>query len=387
VAATDDTRAAPAALAALMQAALALPILALPMRAGAATTGEVGFSTLGYKERGLIKVTEPLLWLHAKLGEDWEVAASGAVDVVTGASPELVTNRDGHFAQTLTGASINDRRTTGDAQLTRRFGAFALSVSRAVSNEEDYRSRAYGVETRLDLDQRTTTLTAGFGRSADRVRSSIDATLDAPRDTREYLLGVTQVLSPLSVVQSTLTVARGRGDYNDPYKLTLSFYPGQSLPVLAPDQRPDHRASVAWLTRYRRHFAAAEGTLQLDYRYYRDDWGIRAHAIEGAWEQALGERWSIRPALRYYTQQAAEFYSPLAPERQPAVQSSDQRLAAFGGLSPSLGVTLRLDNGLVVEGRAGYAHNAAALHAGGSGGAAFETLRAVYGLVSLSRAF
>jgi len=376
-----------------MKAALALPILALPTRAGAAETGEVGFSTLGYKERGLIKVTEPLLWLRAKLGEDWEVAASGAVDVVTGASPELITNRDrasngeARFAQTVTGASINDRRTTADAKVTRHFGDFALSVTRAVSNEEDYRSRAFGVEARLDLDQRNTTLTAGFGRSADRVRSSVDATLDAPRDTKEYLLGVTQLLSPLALVQSTVSVARGRGWYNDPYKLTLSFYPDDPIPVLAPDQRPDHRNSMAWLTRYRRHFPGAGGTLQVDYRYYRDDWGIRAHALEGAWEQALGERWSIRPALRYYTQQAADFYSPLAPEMQPAVQSSDQRLASFGGLSPSLRVTLRLESGFVVEGTAGYLHNAAALHAGGSGSPAFETLRAIYGLLSVSRAF
>jgi len=45
------------AIDALLKAALALPILTLPARAGAIETGEVGFTLLGYKERGLMKVT------------------------------------------------------------------------------------------------------------------------------------------------------------------------------------------------------------------------------------------------------------------------------------------------------------------------------------------
>jgi hypothetical protein len=52
----------PGPLAALTQAALALPILIASARAGAAQVGEVGIAALGYKERGLIKVTEPVLW-------------------------------------------------------------------------------------------------------------------------------------------------------------------------------------------------------------------------------------------------------------------------------------------------------------------------------------
>lgn len=370
-----------------MQAALALPILAVAARAGAAEVGEIGITLLGYKERGLMKVSEPVLWGHAQIADVWEVQASAAVDIITGASPQLVSNLSGKPVQVVTGASVRDRRTTGDAKLTRHFGNLALSGSIAESNENDYHSHAYGIEGRVDLDQKRTTLTAGYGRSNDRVGSSIDATLDEPRHTDEYLVGVTQILSPLAVVQSTLTVSRGTGWFNDPYKLTLTFYPDQVLPVLMSDRRPDHRNTVAWLTRYRRHFADANGTLQADYRYFRDDWGIRAHTLEVAWQQDLGPRWSVRPALRYYTQGAADFYSPVVPRPQPEILSSDQRLGAFGGLSPSLRVILRLDDGLLIEGTAGYVHDAASLRLGGNGSEAFETLRAVYGLVTVSRAF
>jgi hypothetical protein len=375
------------ALAALTQAALALPILLASAEAGAAHVGEVGFAALGYKERGLMKVTEPVLWGRLQLDDVWEFEASGALDMVTGASPELLTNVSGKPVQSVTGASVNDRRTTTDLRAKRRFGDFSLSVSRTVSNEHDYHSHAYSLEGELDLDQRLTTIALGIGRSGDRIGSSIDPALDAPRNTREYLAGVTQVLSPLSVVESTITVSRGEGWYNDPYKSTLTFYPDQVLPLFMTDTRPDHRNELAWLTRYRRRFPERNGTLQVDYRYFRDDWGIRAHTLELAWQQDFGARWSVRPALRYYTQGAADFYSPVVPRPQPAVLSSDQRLAAFGGLSPSLRVILRLEGGLTIEGTAGYVHDAASLRLGGAGSEAFSTLRAVYGILSLSRPF
>ena len=375
-----------AAASALMSAALALPILAVPARAGAAEVGAIGVSILRYQERGLMRVTEPVAWGHARFAEVWEVQASAAVDIVTGASPQLVSNISGKPVQTITGASVDDRRKTGDVKVSRRVGEATLGASYLVSKEEDYRSKAFGIEARLDLDQRNTTLTAAYGRSRDRVGSSDNPALDEPRDTHEYLIGITQVLTQTSAVQSTLTHARGRGWYNDPYKSTFSVVPGGGF-VVSADLRPDSRDTLAWLTRYRRHFPAAGATLQADYRFYRDDWDIRAHTLEVAWHQRVDERWAVRPALRYYTQSKASFYSPVVPVPQPALQSSDQRLAAFGGLSPSLRVIVTGDTGWSVEATAGYIHNAKALRAGGGGSEAFETLRAWYGILSVSHSF
>jgi hypothetical protein len=374
------------ALGPLLQAALALPILIVPARAGAAEVGEVGVTLLGYKERGLMKITEPLLWANAVIADKWELSGSAAVDIITGASPQLVTNLSGKPVQTVSGASISDRRKTWDVKIGRRFGDFTLSGSHYSSREDDYISSAYGVEGRLDLNDKLTTVTAGFSRSDDRVRSHDDPTLDQPRDTDLYLVGISQVLSPVAVVQSTVSYSRGSGWYNDPYKFTLTFYP-DSIPVLMPDRRPSERDQWAWTTRYRRHFPSARNTLQVEYRYYHDDWGIDAHTLEVGVHHDFDETWALRPALRYYTQSAADFYSPVIPRPQPAILSSDQRLGAFGGLSPSLRAIMRLQDGFRVEGTAGYVYNARSLHFGGSGSEAFVTLRAVYGLVSVSKEF
>jgi hypothetical protein len=368
-----------------MKAALALPILVVPAKA-AAEGNEMGFTLLGYKERGLMKVTEPLVWARGTFADVWQVEASAAVDIVTGASPRLVSNTSGIPVQTISGASVNDRRNTGDLKVTRRIGDFTLAASGTLSKEEDYESKALGFEGTADFNERNTTLVAGYGKSNDRVKSTDDPTLDAPRYTTEYLAGVTQLLSPTSLVQSTLRWSKGDGYYNDPYKFTISFYPTGPA-ALAADTRPEHRDTLNWLTRYRRHFPDAHGSLQADYRFYRDDWGIRAHTIEVAWQQAWGEQWSIRPALRYYTQSAADFYASVIPRPQPEVLSSDQRLGAFGGLSPSLRLARRFDNGFVIEGTLGYVHNARELHWGGGGAEAFETLHAVYGIVGIHRPF
>jgi hypothetical protein len=355
-------------------------------RAGAAVVGEIGASVLGYKERGLMKATEPILFGHAVIDDVWEVEASAVGDILTGASPQFVTNTSGRPMQVLTGASVHERRHAGDVKVGRHFGDLTLSASAAVSNEHDYHSKAGGVEVRQDLNERNTTLTLGYGRANDHVGSSIDPTLDAPRQTDQWLVGVTQLLSPVSLVESSLAYSDGRGWYNDPYKFTVTFYPDTSLPALKPDTRPGERRSWSWLTRYRRHFIAQHGTLQAEYRYFRDDWGVRAHTAEVAWDQQLDERWSLRPALRYYTQGAADFYSPLVARPQPRFLSSDQRLGAFGGLSPSLRAALRLDS-VTIEATVGYVHDAASLRLGGSGSSAFETLRAVYGILSITHPF
>ena len=358
----------------------ALAALESPTHA-AVESGEAGITVLHYKERGLMKVTEPVVWARARIGDGWEVQGSAAIDIVSGASPEGVSDLSGRPVQVVSGASVTDRRHLGDIKVGRRFGELTVSVSRAFSEEEDYRSHAHGIEGKLDLNDRNTTLVAAYGQSNDRVGSSDDPALDERRDTREYLVGITQVVSPVAVVQSTLAWTQGRGWYNDPYKYT------RTLPFFMPDTRPASRETLAWLTRYRHHVPDARGTLQADYRFYRDDWAVRAHTLDVAWEQSMGPVWALRPGVRYHTQRAARFYGITVPRDPPEHLSSDPRLAAFGGVSLSLRAIGRFANGVTLEATVGNVRNASSLRLEGQGSPAYETLRAWYGIVSVSRSF
>ena len=309
-----------------MQAALALPILVVPAKAGAVDTGEVGITVLHYKERGLMKVTEPVLWGRAQFMQVWEVQASAAVDVVTGASPQLVTNASGRPVQSITAASVTDRRKLADVKVTRRLGEISLAVSGSFSREEDYESKAFGLEARLDFNQRNTTLALAYGQASDRIESSDDITLDQPRDTREYLLGVTAggladrrgaehahrdarqeagpTIRTAHVHVFSHRLADSRARTAGPASATRSHgftLPTPTFPRPAPRSRPT-TASIARL-------------------------GHTGAHIEVAWQQALGERWALRGVALPHAKGRGFLLAHRAAAAAGGL-SSDQRLAA-----------------------------------------------------------
>src|SRR5262249_23652551 len=156
-------------------------------------------------------------------------------DAISGASPL--------YHNTLSGASgvgVHDYRKAGDASLTRYFQRASLGVRAAVSTEHDYFSRALGVDATLSTADNNTTFAFSFGGSDDRMNSENGVAQGQTRETREYLLGITQVLSPQSLVQANLSYAKGRGYYSDPYKLL--------------DTRPSEREQIALLVLYNRYF-------------------------------------------------------------------------------------------------------------------------------------
>ena len=344
-----------------MAAAAALPITAIPLILPLAVVQQahaesllppgaaMGLRSLDYRETGArIKVKESVLWLKSPIGEQWEMTASAAIDLVSGASAINVTNQSGVPTPIYTGASITDRRQAGDFSLKRKFGdanQYSLGGSVATSDEKDYKSKAFGINGTIDFNERNTTLAVGLGDRRDRVLSVTDKTLDAPRNARETLVGVTQIIDRHTLIQSNLTFTRLTGYLNDPYRLTFTVFTDGLSPrfVLARDSRPDSRNEWAWLTRFKRNFAEAGGVFSTEYRFTRDDWGVKAHTVAGSWLQNLGADWQAEVGLRYYSQSAADFYRGALIRPNPRYTSSDQRLAAFGSLEPSLRVVYKFD--------------------------------------------
>ena len=107
------------------------------------------------------------------------------------------------------------------------------------------------------------------------------------RVTREYLLGVTQIVSRTAAIQSTVTRSRGQGWYNDPYRYTLTAYP----PSVGGAQLLMHRLASELTTRHR-----VRVVTQWDER--RTDWLLgttvrapgrpRAYEIDGVEVERLG---------------------------------------------------------------------------------------------------
>lgn len=373
MAATD----ARATAGALFAAALALPGM-MPANADAQTppdTGFVQFKYLDYRDwqpgAKRMHVVNPGFLALKPLSESLIIEAALVYDGMSGASPL--------YYNTLSGASgkgVTDYRTAGDVKLTKYFSAFSIGVGGAYSHERDYVSRAGSIDLRTWTADKNRTWNVGFAGASDRIHTERGAAEREKKYVLDFLAGVTQVLSPTALVQSTLTYSRGHGYFNDPYK-----------PL---DTRPDRRRLLAWLTRHHQHVPSADGTLQLAFRYIDDSFGADSAMLDMAWVQSLPMGWSVRPSLRYYTQQAASFYSDPPIGRGFVVgqpYTADARLSAFGAFTTGIGVNKLLDDGWSADVRVEYYRQRSSWRLGGDGSPGLLPLSARWIEVGLGKTF
>ena len=344
----------------------------------------------------------------------------------------LLYTKEPGIVHMMTSASPETRK-QGTASFTYEFNEAAIDFGGGVSSETDYYSRYLNLGARKDFNQKLTTLSAGLSRTnsdietvlpgrfmdyidesayADQIElttigANTTRTLRDERDDWSMRLGLSQVLSKNSVIETGVGYTRADGFQENPYKaVTMIFVPpeqepdpqglitGEVIPVM--EQRPNRRDQWTWSTRFMHYFEELDAATHLEYRYYRDDWGLRSHTIEGDWAQALGSGWTITPRLRYYSQNAAEFYRPflifdqakstlpgtIDPDTGEEIPgafdisgvpvknySSDHRLSSFGTLGRGVTVSKQFAKGVNLDvGFEYYTHRGTSrLGSGGEG--------------------
>jgi hypothetical protein len=362
---------------ALLAAALALPGV-MPACANAQAAPDQGVVALRYYDyrdwqpgAERMTVRSPSLYALVPLSDAWTVEGSLVYDAMSGASPL--------YHDALSGASglgVTDYREAGTVRATRYFDGSALAVGAAYSHERDYISRAASLEWRTWSADRNRTYALGFGAARDRIDSTNDVAVDQHRETYDYLVGVTQVLSAEAVVESSVAWSDGRGYYSDPYKLL--------------DGRPHTRRVLAWLTRYNQYVPAADATLRLAYRYLDDSFGDRSQMVEASWVQGLPHGFTLTPTLRYLTQSAAGFYrDPPFPVTFLPDESNtaDTRLSAYGAITVGLRLAKSFAGGVDVDLAFNFYRQRAGWRAGGGGSPGLEEFSARWIEFGLAKRF
>ena len=380
MAATERRGACAAACGSLVAAALALPGTSSAQPGPG--PGLVSFKWLDYSDRqpgfDRVGVQSPSVFVAMPFGERWGVEASYTADSVSGASPRWHT-------AVSSASRFSDHRRAGDVKVTRYTGGAAFAVGMATSGENDFDSRAVSLHGLWSSDDNNRSWDAAIAYTYDRVGSVNDPALDEPRRTYAVTAGVTQALSRADLVQAGLTYSRGRGYYSDPYKFI--------------DIRPDSRDQAVLLLRWNHHFEGSDVTLRASWRGYRDTFGIRSHTVtlEPAFE--VSERFTVVPALRLYTQSAADFYydpvysylgAPFPPgwlEAPPQYLSPDQRLAAFGAVTLGIKLIARFGEGWSADLRVEGYEQRASWRVGGDGSPGLEPLLATFIQIGLSKQF
>lgn len=318
----------------------------LPLRPLRAETA-ISYKYHDYREADdRIAVESHYGMIEASLGTDMRFKAHGVIDTIAGATPT------GEPPATPGGpvplAEIDDRRKGWSAELSRQFSRAAVSLGAANSRESDYVSTGGSVNTLTEFNQKNTTLLLGAGATHDKIKVFYQREW-AKKRTADFIAGITQLLDPRTSVTFNIGYGHSSGYHNDPYRLIFKnteIAPGIFLPRTFSENRPESRDKWTAFASVNRAYPQARGAAEASYRLFHDSFGTTAHTLEVAWFQKLGERFTVRPALRIYEQDAADFYrlnlngTAITPEDRPNPRgpffSADYRLSAFRSFTVGL---------------------------------------------------
>ncbi len=197
------------------------------------------------------------------------VALKGALvyDGISGATPTGGPPPPG--SKQVPTVEIDDVRRAGYVEPSFRFGPHTLAPQFAYSREEDYESVGVSLNYLVDFNKRNTTLNLGIAHNFDRVEGSYLGNETEKKDATDVLIGLTQVLTPTTLFNTTLTIGTAHGYLSDPYKgFRFTGYPDPE--ALFPEKRPGHRTKQIVSTTLTQFIEPLNGSAEFTYRFYHD---------------------------------------------------------------------------------------------------------------------
>jgi Protein of unknown function (DUF3570) len=380
----NDRSAGDSLRAGLMAATCALLAPAVKAQTPSTDPTQVDTGLLYYQEDGgRVRSIDAIVKLNRDMGDERVLGAQLSVDSLTGGSPNgAVAQKSVQTFATPSGSSLtaaprreheqlytiaagkqpldttfHDLRVAGDLNWTQPLGiGNKLSVGGHVSKEFDFISASANGMFSHDFNNKNTTLGVGASGEFDQVKAvggapvagtsySLLRKQDGSENKRVYgaQLGITQVISRNWITQLNLSVDRSTGYLNDPYKILSQVNATGVTTGYFFESRPDtHTRRSAYLGN---KVALGSSVLDVAYRYGRDDWGTDSQTVEAKYRVRLGGSAYIEPQLRWYKQNAADFYRLFLTAAPTGFMSADPRLAAFTAKTVGLKMGMPLANG------------------------------------------
>jgi len=275
------------------------------------------------------------------IGADMSFGLTAVTDAISGATPTGLAAPAGSDQVPL--AHLSDHRKAWEADLSRQFSSMNISAGLSESREHDYVSRAWSLNSLTDINERNTSLLVGVAGHDDDVETFYDPQrFYVKSHTFKAILGATQLLDRRTTVTINLTWGRETGYLSDQYKLVeqnIEVLPGVVFPLVFAENRPSEQNSGVAFASINRAFPEVRGALEGSYRFYRDTYGIAANTVELRWLEKIGGQLTLGPGVRYYEQNAANFYyydlrtTDIVPTTIPnpggPAYSSDYRLSSL----------------------------------------------------------
>ncbi|MDB6112549.1 MAG: hypothetical protein JWR69_4299 [Pedosphaera sp.] len=284
-----------------------------------------------HEEGGRISVETHALMFGLQPLESLGLKGEVVYDSISGATPIGSPPPAGSDQVPL--AKMTDTRRAGNLGLDWHWGRQTLSPQVAYSKESDYESIGLALNEAIEFNQKNTILRLGVAHDFDEVQPKFFTT-PHHKDSTDFLLGVSQLLTPQTVLTADFTYGTSSGDLNDPYK-NIRFDGWLPFTFIFPENRPRHRTKEIFLLSLTQFVKPANGSAEVSYRFYHDTFGINSHTAALTWHQKLGKRLLLEPAFRFYEQSAADFYHLSVPglfpgdgdPTRPEFYSADYRLS------------------------------------------------------------
>lgn len=283
-------------------------------------------------EGGGVEITGPSLMVLKKVGQNVAFNGNYYVDSISSASIDVITSGASAYAE--------DRNELSGG-VDYMHGNSIMSLSYTNSSEDDYEANTASFGISMDMFGNMTTVSMGYARGWDTVMNNLDSAFARDADRQNYKLGLTQVITKDMLLELNYEGITDEGFLNNPYRSVRYLDPGGNSYSYEAEIYPNTRTSSALAVRsvyYLPYRAAVSG----EYRFFTDTWGIDAHNVNIGYTHPLQGGWMLEGNYRYYTQNAADFYSDLFPfQGAQNFMARDKELSMF--TSHTFGVKLSYD--------------------------------------------
>jgi len=287
---------------------------------------------------GGVTIDGPSVLVRKKFGEKFAATANYYVDMVSSASIDVLLNA----------SPYTERREQKSVSAEYLRGKSTYSLGYINSDESDYKADTSFFSISQDMFGDLTTVSFGYKRGWNDIFRNVkqadgtsirDPGFTQQSDVRAYSVGVTQVLTRSMILSINFEVDTDQGFLNSPYRTIRYADPGSGRGFsFDPEIYPATHTSNALSGRLK-YFLPYRAALEGSYRFYSDTWGVQANDIEVGYTQPI-RQWIFDGSLRFYKQDAADFYSDLFPRRNFSnFMARDKELATFTSYSAQIGAS------------------------------------------------
>jgi hypothetical protein len=277
----------------------------------------VGLEFSGYTDNTAVQVLSPAVNAAvASPTSGWNVGGSYLIDIVSAASPDIVSMASPPFKETRHAGALGGGYKVDNV---------LLGLNSNVSREPDYLSITGGGSAAIELNDKLVVPRFGYSLQKDTIGIRNTPFANFNRDFASHTLegGVTFVLSPTTLLVTGTTLKLEFGEQAKLYRFVPMFAPDVAAQVRAGESVESVNAARLnirpreQLPRSRQRFAIGArlnhrltpgSTLRVEERVYVDSWGIKASTTDARYLIDLDDRFRVWPHVRFHAQSGTNFY-------------------------------------------------------------------------------